>query len=117
MFLIRPRIHNMNVSIRRLVVVRMIGSLMMMVTSQSPSNGGWTGCVNRDLSKNQNLVRIQQPTRVCLSIANHTDWNSGTTSYVRASFEPQGDVYSRFHIPNCTLLLLWLLWYSIFIFG
>jgi hypothetical protein len=95
-------IHSINrkTLLRLIVLVRMMSSssIIIMVTSQS---GGWTGCVNPKMNKNQNLVRIQQPTRVCLSIANNTDWNSGSTSYVRASFEPQGDVYSRLHIPNC----------------
>lgn len=74
-------------------------SSIMMVTSQN-QGAGWTGCVNPNLNKNQNLIRIGQPTRVCLSVANDTDWNSGFASYVRASFEPKADVYSRFHIPN-----------------
>ena len=86
--------------IRWLITVRMILSIAV-VTSQSNQGKVWLGCINQELNKNQNLVRIQQPTRVCLSVANDTDWNRGYTSYVRASFEPKGDVYSRFHIPNC----------------
>jgi hypothetical protein len=64
----------------------------------------WVGCINPAMNRNQNLIRIQQPTRICLSIANDTNWNTGSTSYLRASFEPKADVYSRFHIPNCTYL-------------
>jgi hypothetical protein len=62
----------------------------------------WNGCIDPSKNKQQNLIRIQQPTRVCLSIANDTNWNSGNAAYIRASFEPKADVYSRFHIPNCT---------------
>ena len=80
-------------------LVLMMATSIIVVTSQ---DDGWTGCINQSLNKNQNLVRIQQPSRVCLSIANDTNWNSGSTSYIRASFEPKADEYSRFHIPNCT---------------
>lgn len=59
----------------------------------------WQGCV--DPEKPKNKIRVAQKTRVCFSISNTTNWSAGV-AYTRASFEPQADVYSRFHIPNCT---------------
>jgi hypothetical protein len=64
--------------------------------------GVWQGCVDPDKPKNK--LRVGKRTRVCFTIANTTDWSAGV-SYMRASFEPQADVYSRFHIPNCTSAL------------
>jgi hypothetical protein len=86
----------------RLFLVGLVATswLFVLVTPQQEP-GVWSGCIDPDKSKSQNLVRIQQPSRVCFSIANDTDWNSGFASYLRASFEPKADVYSRFHIPNC----------------
>lgn len=86
----------------RLFLVGLVATswLFVLVTPQQEP-GVWSGCIDPDKSKSQNLVRIQQPSRVCFSIANDTDWNGGFASYLRASFEPKADVYSRFHIPNC----------------
>ena len=59
----------------------------------------WGGCDGSDSS----VVAIGDPTRVCLQIANGTAWNQGV-GYIRPSFEPKADQYSRFHIPNCTFM-------------
>jgi hypothetical protein len=76
-----------------------------MIEAQQPTTTtttAWSGCINPKLTTKQNWIRSQQPTRVCISIANTTNWSAGA-AYTRASFEPLADVYSRFHIPNCTL--------------
>jgi hypothetical protein len=46
------------------------------------------------------MVRIGDPTRVCLQVGNGISWADGV-QYTRASFEPEADLYSRLHIPNC----------------
>lgn len=67
------------------------------------NNNAWGGCVGSSSSTNSNNanVKIGDPTRVCLHVANGTDWGAGSVAYVRASFEPPADTYSRLHIPNC----------------
>ena len=69
----------------------------VVVTAQAPATtaSSWGGCGS------DGVVAIGDPTRVCLQIANGTAWNLGVR-YIRPSFEPKADEYSRFHIPNCT---------------
>jgi hypothetical protein len=122
-----------------IVTVVGVGNILLSSSSSSLENGGgialpllpllqlpmieaqptttatttaWSGCINPKLTTKQNWIRAQQPTRVFLSIANTTNWSAGA-AYTRASFEPLADVYSRFHIPNCTFsyLLIYLLIY------
>jgi hypothetical protein len=63
------------------------------------SNATWSGCV--DPNNPGALVTIGQKTTVCLQIGNSENWGAGV-EYIRLSFQPQGDEYSRFHVPNCT---------------
>lgn len=44
-------------------------------------------------------MTIGKPTYVCLQIGNNKNWTAGV-NYIRASFRPVGDVYSRLYIPN-----------------
>jgi hypothetical protein len=38
---------------------------------------------------------------VCLQVGNSANWAAGV-SYIRLSFTPETDQYSRFYVPNCT---------------
>lgn len=71
-----------------------------LVTSQEQQTSQWSGCVRSGFGS-EDKIRIGEPTRVCLQIGNSVSWVDGV-DYVRASFEPQADEYSRFHIPNST---------------
>lgn len=79
-----------------------------ITTAQDPtpapnSNGSsaWTGCINPDDPTASTLVRIGQPTAICLTIGPGGNWASGV-NYLRFIFTPKADVYSKFVIPNCT---------------
>ena len=66
--------------------------------SPTTTSQKWSGCV--DPSNPSALVTIGKPTFVCLQIGNNQNWTAGV-NYIRASFRPVGDVYSRLYIPNC----------------
>jgi hypothetical protein len=69
-------------------------------SSPAPSSeGGWGGCVN--LKGNNPSLSIGERTIVCLQIGNSVNW-AGGVSYIRLSFTPETDQYSRFYVPNCT---------------
>jgi hypothetical protein len=60
---------------------------------------GWSGCV--DPNNPDESVKIGQKTTICLQIGNKNNW-AGGVEYIRLSFQPKVDEYSRIHIPNCT---------------
>jgi len=62
------------------------------------AQNSWGGCF--DPNGGSDVVKIGDPTRVCLQIANGTDWSAGV-KYVRPSFDPEADEYSRFYIKDC----------------
>jgi hypothetical protein len=66
----------------------------------APTTQGWGGCINPDDPTASTLVRIGQPTAICLTIGQGGDWAAGVP-YLRFIFTPKADVYSRFDIPNC----------------
>jgi len=72
-------------------------SHLELVAGQNTSQ--WGGCVNPSGSGSSE-VTIGQTTFVCLQIGNSEQWNAGV-NYIRLSFSPIADEYSRFHIPNC----------------
>jgi hypothetical protein len=77
-------------------VVIFVVSVVCLVSTNAQNNSSWSGCVGGN-----SVVQIGKTTRVCLQIGNTTDWTAGV-GFVRASFEPEADQYSRFHIPECT---------------
>jgi hypothetical protein len=67
----------------------------------SSTTSQWSGCV--DLNEGIADIGIGDLTTVCLQIGNQLNWANGA-SYIRASFQPEADQYSRLHIPNCTCM-------------
>jgi hypothetical protein len=65
----------------------------------SASSSGWGGCVN--LKDKDPTIKIGTSTIVCLQIGNSVNW-AGGVNYIRLSFTPETDQYSRFYVPNCT---------------
>lgn len=61
---------------------------------------GWGGCINPDDPDGNQLVKIGQPTAVCLTIGPGGNWAAGVR-YLRFIFTPKADQYSQFHIPKC----------------
>lgn len=59
----------------------------------------WGGCVPR--GDEDHKVEIGKKTILCLHIGNNENW-AGGVNYIRVSFQPEADQYSRLHIPNCT---------------
>lgn len=45
-------------------------------------------------------IEIGKRTMVCFHVGNSKDWARGV-DYIRLSFQPEADQYSRMHIPNC----------------
>jgi len=71
--------------------------------TQAPVDDGWSGCVNPRLSEEENLVRIGKPTSICIVLGSATKWNDDRgppVRYLRLSFRPNADLYSRFHVPS-----------------
>ena len=76
--------------------------------AQDNSTAIWTeGCFGNGGSGE--VIKIGQPMFLCLHVANNKDWSSGA-KFLRVSFQPKADEYSRFHVPNCECSLLPLSW-------
>jgi len=71
----------------------------VLVSAQQQQS--WNGCLCPE--GNCKAVAIGEPTGVCFQIANGVAWNEGV-KYIRPSFEPNADQYSRLRIPNCTFV-------------
>lgn len=69
-------------------------------STRAPVDDGWSGCV--DPSKPEELIKIGKKTTICIVLGSSTNWNVLTpaTQYLRLSFQPQADEYSRFHVPS-----------------
>ena len=75
--------------------------LVAILTSSSVSAQDWLGCVNPPGGSGTDLVRVGEPTTICLNLGPNTHWSQGV-DYIRYTFQPEADEYSKFHIPNCT---------------
>ena len=60
----------------------------------------WGGCSDGNLKP---LVQIGEKTTICLTLSNSLNWDSQTVDYVRLSFQPIADEFSRFIVPACKL--------------
>jgi len=67
----------------------------------TPTIAPWTGCT--DPAFPDQKITIGEKTLVCLQIGAGVPWNVGI-EYIRLSFSPVADQYSRLYIPNCTSL-------------
>jgi len=70
-------------------------------STSAPTAQPWGGCINQ--KDPSTVVKIGAPTIVCLQIGNNTNWADGV-SYIRLSFTPTADEYSRYYVPNCTFV-------------
>ena len=61
----------------------------------------WDGCYD----VNRNLIKKGSPMFLCLHMANGINWSEGV-DFIRLSFSPDVDEYSRLHVPNCTFAVL-----------
>lgn len=84
------------------------------VTMAPTIDNSWKGCVavNEDGSIEPELVKLGEPMTICVVLASNAEYNAAppdSTRYLRLSFRPVVDQYSRFHVPECTLrsLVLW----------
>lgn len=68
-------------------------------TTTTNQTQAWT-CINPDDPTASTLVRIGEPTAICLTIGQGGNWAAGVP-YLRFIFTPKADVYSMFHIPKC----------------
>jgi hypothetical protein len=59
----------------------------------------WGGCV--DTEDRFALVTIGKKTTLCLVLTDGPDWGV-ERKYLRLSFQPIADQYSRYHVPYCT---------------
>ena len=86
--------------------------LLTKFTNWSQAQGGdtgtgteileqWSGCV--DPLNPRGLVTLDQPTTICLILADGYDWTTRGISYMRFTFQPIVTTQQivRFHIPQC----------------
>ena len=76
--------------------------IFIIATTTLAQNDPWPGCVTTSESLSGDArIQIDEPTKVCWNIGNSNDWGEGV-QYLRTSFEPKADEYSKLHIPQCT---------------
>ena len=85
----------------RLTNVATTALLLMLglwVKTVSANNITWSGCgpIEDPLTR----LKVDQRTVICLHVGNTEDWG-GQVTYLRLSFSPKIDQYSRFHVSNC----------------
>lgn len=88
-----------NTSMR--IGILLLLSLFKAVVSNNTT--GWQGCY--EVGQEGAKVKIGDPTLICLQVGNTANWTDGV-DYIRLSFQPQADQYSRLFIPSCKLLLI-----------
>lgn len=78
--------------------------LWSSVVGQNGSTGdSWGGCqatFSGASVETLEKIAIGKQTIVCFHVGNTKDWSRGV-DYIRLSFQPEADQYSRLHIPNC----------------
>lgn len=70
----------------------------MAPSASPPTLPAWSGCYDANLGP---LVIIGQPTTICLVLSNNLNWNGQPVDYLRLSFQPNADEFSRFIVPAC----------------
>lgn len=77
--------------------------LWSFVVADEASEDRWGGCQATFTGASVETlekIEIGKQTIVCFHIGNSKDWARGV-DYIRLSFQPEADQYSRFHVPNC----------------
>lgn len=67
----------------------------------APTPQPWSGCVDPNNPDVPEQVKVGSRHTICLTIGPGGNWAAGV-SYIRYTFQPKGDEYSRFHIPQST---------------
>ena len=81
------------------LVLLLQSTMIMMVLGNTNPNVTWSGC--GPLGSETQKLTMDKNTVICLQVANTLDWGNGG-KYLRLSFQPKVDQYSRFHVVNCT---------------
>eukprot|EP00542_Grammatophora_oceanica_P019166 CAMPEP_0194027284 /NCGR_PEP_ID=MMETSP0009_2-20130614/1457_1 /TAXON_ID=210454 /ORGANISM="Grammatophora oceanica, Strain CCMP 410" /LENGTH=272 /DNA_ID=CAMNT_0038666297 /DNA_START=45 /DNA_END=863 /DNA_ORIENTATION=+ len=69
-------------------------------TTAMPTFTPWSGCTDpKNLEGEDKLITIGKKHTICFSIGPGGNWAAGV-SYLRYTFQPIADEYSRFHIPG-----------------
>lgn len=75
--------------------------------TEAPTGAPWNGCVDPNDPSAPAPVTIGEKTFICLVLTGSADWGvAAPKEYLRLTFSPTADQYSRFHVPNCTYLLV-----------
>ena len=82
------------------------GTVSTEVPSMAPTIMAWGGCVDPNNPGNDAHVQIGSKTTICLMVGNDLDWAGTQTDYIRFTFQPKADEYSRFHVPDSYLDLV-----------
>lgn len=72
----------------------LLASVLKKAQSQQD---GYQGCF--DPVSGERKVTLGEPHFLCLMIGAGDDWSSGI-DYIRLTFSPEADEYSRFHVPG-----------------
>jgi len=80
---------------------KLVGWLTILFSLVVTAQSRWAGCNDPNVGDGESiqLVKIGEPTTICLALGPSGDWGAGAT-YVRYVFQPEADEYSRFHIPR-----------------
>ncbi|KAL7576723.1 hypothetical protein ACA910_005644 [Epithemia clementina (nom. ined.)] len=84
-------------------VVLVLLFLSLSADRSLANDSGWSGC--GPVEDPNAALTIGERTVICLQVGNNVDWG-GTVQYLRLSFSPEVDQYSRFHVPNSFLDLV-----------
>jgi hypothetical protein len=71
-------------------------------SSQAPTIPEWNGCINpNDVGNLDQKVIAGEMTWICLVLSNSANWNEQNVQYIRLTFQPTADEFSRFFVPVC----------------
>lgn len=67
-----------------------------------PPGPVWKGCTPDESQK----VTIGEKATICLVLSSSNNWDGQPVDYIRLSFQPIADEFSRFFVPLCKSLTL-----------
>lgn len=74
------------------------GSTTVAPTLAPQQDDTWAGCWGAGGSSNR--IKIGSPMFLCLHVGNNRNWTD-SAEFIRLSFSPKADEYSRLHVANC----------------
>jgi hypothetical protein len=83
--------------------------ILTLILIETQAQSQWTGCIDPDNLDSPDLVKIGERHTICITVGPGGSWagikgSDGTyagVEYMRYTWRPTADQYSRFHIPNC----------------